>query len=154
MKIITVGHHEVLVDADFVLPVDKIYVYKSGKTYYAKCGKTALHRIVTGATAGQIVDHINRNGLDNRQCNLRFISRQGNKANSSNARKTSHFTGVSYEKNRRGLKKYRVLMKIDGKCKCIGKFLTAEEAALAYDKKAKELNGDLALLNFPEYFKQ
>ena len=154
MKTIKVGSHEVLLDDDFELPADKIYVFKSKNIYYARCGKSGLHRIVMGAVAGQIVDHINRNGLDNRRCNLRFISRQGNKANSTNDRQTSHFIGVSFEKNRRGLKKYRVLMKIDGKCKCIGKFATAEEAALAYDKKAHELNGNLALLNFPEYFKQ
>ena len=154
MKTIKIGSHEILLDDDFEHPTDKISVVKSRNTYYARFGRSYLHRIVVGAVAGQIVDHINRNGLDNRRCNLRFISRQGNKANSTNARKTSLFIGVAFDKNRRGLKKYRALMKIDGKCKCLGKFATAEEAAFAYDKKAYEINGDLALLNFPDRFKQ
>ncbi len=33
----------------------------------------------------------------------------------------------------------------------IGLFVTAEEAARAYDEKAKELYGEFARLNFPEY---
>src|SRR3990167_5658255 len=34
--------------------------------------KVRMHRDLLGAAAGQVVDHINGDGLDNRRANLRF----------------------------------------------------------------------------------
>lgn len=42
----------------------------------------SLHRVITQAPTGVHVDHINRNPLDNRRENLRFVSRSQNMANS------------------------------------------------------------------------
>lgn len=41
-----------------------------------------LHREIIGAKDGEIVDHINRNKLDNRLCNLRIVSQKENIHNS------------------------------------------------------------------------
>src|SRR5215218_9987366 len=40
-----------------------------------------LHRVILGAPNGVEVDHINRDGLDNRRCNLRLILHAGNMQN-------------------------------------------------------------------------
>lgn len=42
-----------------------------------------MHRIITGAKDGEIVDHINRNKLDNRRKNLRIVSQSINALNGS-----------------------------------------------------------------------
>lgn len=96
-----------------------------------------------------MVDHINRNGLDNRAANLRFIGHQGNKANSRAHNKTSQYIGVSrvaWSKSR----PYAVQAKVDGRVFYIGRFSEEVEAARCYDKYASERFGPLAVLNFPE----
>jgi hypothetical protein len=45
--------------------------------------KVRLHRIIIGAKEGEIVDHINRNRLDNRKENLRLVTREENARNVS-----------------------------------------------------------------------
>src|SRR5688572_25116532 len=37
-----------------------------------------MHRLITGAGQGQVVDHINDDGLDNRRENLRLVSHASN----------------------------------------------------------------------------
>ena len=59
-----------------------------------------LHRIIMDDPEDLIVDHINRNPLDNRRDNLRIVSIQENSMN-LNMRKTnkSGITGVCWDKN-------------------------------------------------------
>ena len=60
---------------------DTGYVVWRGIEYGVK--KTVrLHRLVIGAKDNEIVDHINRNKLDNRLCNLRICSFKDNIHNS------------------------------------------------------------------------
>lgn len=56
--------------------------------------RVLLHRLVMDAKDGEIVDHRNRNKLDNRRCNLRICSAK------DNARNRSGVTGVSFDKSR------------------------------------------------------
>lgn len=57
-----------------------------GNTQYVKSAingvNTGLHRFVMEASGRDIVDHINRNGLDNRKANLRIVSCSENCVNS------------------------------------------------------------------------
>jgi hypothetical protein len=82
------------------------YVEKKGYVYYAmstvrnplnnKRSHIAMHRIVLGLSRGDIRqgDHVNGDGLDNRQSNLRIASRRMNQHNRHNGGMTSHFPGV------------------------------------------------------------
>lgn len=83
----------------------------------------------------------NGNKLDCRLENLVYRSRSV----ASRQRKTSSkvgYTGVYKENNR-----YRAVISINRKSVHIGMFATAEEAALAYNKKSKELYGDDGKIN-------
>lgn len=83
----------------------------------------------------------NGNKLDCRLENLEWRSR----SMSSRSRKIynkSGYLGVYKER-----KKFRSIIYFEGKAHHIGMFDTAEEAAQAYNKKAKELYGSKARLN-------
>lgn len=60
---------------------------------------------------------------------------------------SSKYRGVSYHKK---TKKYQASIGTSSKHTYIGLYTTPEQAAVAYDKKATELWGTKAVLNFPE----
>lgn len=75
---------------DFI--IHKWYANKVYKTFYAVRSKPRndkirkklyMHREILGLEEGDnaIVDHINGDGLDNRQCNLRIVTHQENLKN-------------------------------------------------------------------------
>lgn len=92
------------------------------------------------------LDHINMNKLDNRSCNLRIATDQQNRHNTGK-RKINKvgFKGVAPSG-----RFFRACIAACGRQIYLGSFKTAEEAARAYDIKAKELHGEFARLNFPE----
>ncbi len=117
-----------------------------------KPNQTQSHRfyLSKGRTAsGLVVDHINHNGLDNRKENLRICTVAENCRNSRPSKrknKLSKYKGVSFDKKR---KVYRVLIWHNKKQYFLGTFKNETEAAKAYDRKARELFGEFAYLNFP-----
>jgi hypothetical protein len=107
-----------------------------------------LHKLIaekyliqTKSKENNLVGAKNNNKLDCRLENIVFRSR----AVSSRKRKTSSKTGYTgvYQENKR----YRSVISIEGKSVHIGMFDTPEEAALAYNKKSKELYGDSGKIN-------
>ena len=124
--------------------------YKGKKWVYATIwhnGKNhLLHRVIMNAKKGEIVDHINRNTLDNRKINLRICTQSNNCANSVSCIKSSKYKGVSVCKHTKK-KKYKAQITKDKKTRTIGRFYTEKEAAKAYDIVAKELHGKFALTN-------
>ena len=118
---------------------------------YGKNGKrtyTTMHRLIMLPPPGLVTDHINRNGLDNRRCNLRIATHSQNNANKAPMRgKTaSVYKGVS--KTPYG--KWQAMTRTKGKELYLGTFESEIDAAKAYDKKVFELHGEFAYLNFPE----
>ena len=107
-----------------------------------------MHREIMNAPEGLVVDHINRNGLDNRKVNLRLATAMQNVWNSKRNVNTdsSKYKGVSWDKNKH---KWRASIGIDRKTKHLGYFEDEKMAAKAYDKAAKEHRGEFAVLNFP-----
>jgi len=108
-----------------------------------------MHRVIIGAGEGEIVDHINHYGLDNRIANLRVATPQQNMWNmrKRGCNCSSKYKGVHWLKRR---KKWRARITFNGRSILIGDFDTEKEAARAYDAKARELFGDYASLNLPE----
>lgn len=101
-----------------------------------------LHRLLLNAPDGLEVDHINRNGLDNRRCNLRLATHAQNEANKP---PRGQYKGA-YWCERTG--RWRALIRVDGHLKHLGRFDSVAEAARAYDVAALEAFGEFAYLNF------
>jgi hypothetical protein len=95
-----------------------------------------------------IVDHIDHNGLNNAKNNLRLCTIAQNAFNVVSIKGgSSRHKGISWEKKR---KKWRAAIQYDNKKYALGYFENEIAAAKAYDKKAAELFGQFACLNFPQ----
>jgi len=107
-----------------------------------------MHCFIMGSVDDMHIDHISRDGLDNRRSNLRYATRTQNKANSEKYRtNTSGYKGVYWWA--RG-HQWRAQVRCRGVRYHLGQFATAEEAAHAYDANARRLFGPFALCNFPD----
>lgn len=111
-----------------------------------------MHRLILGEEIlkDKYVDHINGDKLDNRRANLRICTNQQNMCNRSKyKRKNKSIMASKYK----GVRKYGnnnkwvARISINGKPVHIGVYNTEEEAALAYNHFAKELQGEFAKLN-------
>lgn len=133
----------------------KWYAFYNGYTHYAvrpayfngfAC-LIRMHRVIMKAPRDRVVDHIDRNGLNNCRYNLRNATRAENALNNRRGfnSPTSKYKGVFYDK-RRG--KFRATIWVDGKKKHLGYFDNEIDAAKAYDKAAKLHRGEFAVLNF------
>lgn len=103
---------------------------------------TRVHQILFGTKC----DHKDGNPSNNRRSNLRPCSDMQNAWNTSKHKDNrSGYKGVYKKRNR-----YCARICKNGIKETIGYADTPEEAARLYDKRAKELFGEWARLNFPE----
>lgn len=133
----------------------KWHAAKRGCTFYAervtsrRLGKQksiSMHREILNVSKGQEADHINHNGLDNRELNLRIVTRTQNMQNRRLlTRGTSPYKGVCWNKRAR---KWYGCIQSNGKWIYLGTYDNEIEAAKTYDRKAKELFGEFAQTNF------
>ena len=94
-----------------------------------------LHHFILPKKEGLTIDHINQNPLDNRRCNLRYITKSENSINSKiPITNTSGYKGVSWNKKR---KKWEAYITINQIKKNLGCFIEIEDASNAY-KEALE----------------
>ncbi|WP_309711207.1 HNH endonuclease [Armatimonas sp.] len=106
-----------------------------------------LHRLILGNPAG-IIDHIDRNPLNNSRSNLRIVDSIQNRVN-SDPHGRRKFKGTSYIKAS-ATPSWEARIWSSGKGHYLGVFSSEEDAARAYDSKALELWGEHARLNFPK----
>ena len=107
-----------------------------------------MHRAIMGDITGVSYDHIDGNGLNNQRNNLRvasYVQNSQNRAKKVNC--ISKYKGVTWHVPNQ---KWVARVGGDKKRYCVGYFYDEVEAAKAYDKKARELFGEFARLNFPE----
>jgi len=143
-----------LVDAEdyYQLAQFKWHTETGTKTFYAvrnHAGKQVkMHRAIMAAPSHLLVDHINHNGLDNRKANLRLCTRAQNNCNVvSRKGSASKYKGVNWYKVG---KKWTASVRSNKKFYHLGYFTDETAAARAYDKRASQLHGRFACLNFPQ----
>lgn len=109
-------------------------------------GDIFLHHEVIGRQQGNIVvDHIDNNPLNNTRLNLRFVTKGANRQRSKPPTNSSGFRGVSYHKL---TGKWQGEIRFNNERFNLGLYRTPEEAALAYDEKAREFYGVTAATNY------
>ncbi len=106
-----------------------------------------MHREIVHVPQGSVVDHIDHNILNNRQCNLRTCTKAQNAANAAPRGGSSEYAGVYKNRN-----KWEARIRHRGKYYYLGLFDSPIEAAKARDRMAYALHGLFAYLNFPEDF--
>lgn len=141
----------------------KWYAGKGRYTYYGrrwsrvykgeprKC--IMMHTQIMNTPAGMQIDHKDHNGLNNQKSNLRICNGSQNTSNRKSFGR-SKYLGVTIWPNEKATKSHTIricaALSHNNKHIHIGYFKTEEDAARAYDKKARELHGEFAALNFPE----
>jgi hypothetical protein len=113
-------------------------------TIFRRCYRA--HRLawlyMTGGWPDFQIDHRNLKREDNRWENLREATGSQNQFNTRRqSNNKSGYKGVFFEKVRN---KYRADIRSNGVSYTIGRFSSAEEAALAYRRQAEKLNGEFA----------
>jgi hypothetical protein len=105
-----------------------------------KARTLSMHRLLMDCPEGMEIDHINRDGLDNRRANLRLATRSQQRMNEKmHVNNTSGHRGVSWNKRRH---KWFAQIRCNYKQHNIGLFDDLDEAVRAYEAKSIELFGE------------
>lgn len=110
------------------------------------------HRVVFALARGRdphplLVDHVDRDPLNNAAENLREATHRENSTNSRSRKgSSSAFIGVSWSRQR---DLWRADIQVNGHSICVGFFGVERDAAVAYDVVALNLHGEFAKPNFP-----
>jgi hypothetical protein len=145
IKLTNSGKAALVDDEDF----DKInkYKWRESKGYAVSGGSSNLwymQYFIVPFSSITTVDHVNRNGLDNRKENLRVVTRSQNLANKKAKSDSIDYRGVYVDKRHGGV---YALITVNRKTKNLGTYPSKEEAALAYNKAAKAAFGECAHQN-------
>lgn len=157
---LTQGQYAIVDPDDYIhLSKHKWYASKTRGNYYAICSEETegskrrhvyMHREVLRIPDHLLVDHINRNSLDNRKANLRPATQAQNNYNQAKRRDrafSSKYKGVS---RNRGKKRWQAVIHVNGKTIYLGSFQSEIQGARAYDRAARRHFGEFAAPNFPQ----
>lgn len=103
--------------------------------------KIFLHRFIIECPDDMIVDHINRDKLDNRKCNLRICTSKENNRNMPIRKNTTQSIRGVYKSSKNS---WVARIKVNGKDIYLGSFKSEEEAINARQKAEIEYFGEFA----------
>lgn len=141
-------NEEILLDEDIYNQFKNKYVYthQGYPCFEVKGKEQRLSRYIMNAPKELQIDHINRNRLDNRRCNLRLVNKFQNSWN-----KEKYKTKIPPRSRYKGVVKcgnnWRSRISVNGKRIYLGSFKTEKEAALAYNEACKIHHGEYGVLN-------
>jgi hypothetical protein len=122
-----------------------IYVISHTQEKGQKRTTKSLHSLILKTKKGMVTDHIDRNGLNNVDSNLRMCTINQNLYNQIIRKdNTSGYKGVTFVKR---IKKWKAQIRHNNKRQYLGLFNSAKQAAICYNKKAIELHGEFACVN-------
>ena len=111
------------------------------RTYIGREG-IFMHRMVAKPPRDKVIDHKDRNKLNNCKANLRVCTQAQNCRNVGALKNNkSGLKGVSWYRKSR---KWKAEINLNKKVKWLGLFNTKEEASEAYKKAALQLHGEFA----------
>lgn len=152
MKIIIVKDQQVFVDDHIpeltILAGLNLYLNKGHVLYWANGMDTPLSEFIIGHVAGLMVDHIDRNSLNNQEDNLRHVT----KAQNSQNRRSSKIGKWGYIGVTKAGLLFGAQIRVEGKSYWSGSHHLPIDAARAYDALALKHNSyaptnkDLGLL--------
>lgn len=119
-----------------------IKYYIAGAGYYMNSKGKYLHHQILPPKKGFIIDHINRNKLDNRPENLRYVTVRQNTINTTSNKGLPK--NVFVDSKRRLSKPYRILFNIEKKNYHFGRYESLKEAAHI----AQDINNQLLEYDF------
>lgn len=147
MKFIVLKTGEITIIDDDDYAIVSRYKWSINEKGYVVGGPyRKLHKLlIQNVPNGMQIDHINRNKLDNRKKNLRIVTPQENRCNvyppatpSSNpSLGPSKYTGVYYDRYHQ---RWSSEIYFKNKRYRMGRYINEQDAALAYDLKALELD--------------
>ena len=121
---------ETIIDAKDVEQIQKHRWYMHGKGYVQAQDVGMLHRFLLDPKEGEIIDHINKDKLNNQRSNLRIATLSENGYNSKiPATNTSGVVGVSYNKQ---FRKWEASLGTDGSAN--RRSFTSFDDAVSYRK--------------------
>lgn len=162
MKLITLtrGLFAIVDDADFdwlnrwnwqaMKSGDKFYASRDvrfGPRRLSQKRRILMHREILRAGPDQLVDHRDRDGLNNTRSNLRCATNTQNGANSISKRGSSQFKGVFWDNQ---VQRWHARITVGKRQHFLGRFDNELEAAAAYDAAARVYFGEFARPNFSE----
>lgn len=128
---------EVIVDTDKVEHLKHYSFRLNGNGYIKTKQNIYLHQLIYGDTNNMEIDHINRNKLDNRLCNLRLCTHKDNCKN----RMKTELQGITKLKRLKS-KPYQVRVNN----KHYGYYSTLEEAIVIRNKLYKDIYKDYSAI--------
>jgi hypothetical protein len=123
----------------------KWYADRHRQRYYARTNSiykgAYMHRLIMKPSTGLEVDHLDKNGLNCQESNMRNCTRS---VNAQNQRDKGNYVGVYLDKRDGSI--FSSIC-VNYKTISLGRFTTREEAAIAYNTAALKYFGNNARLN-------